>query len=245
MGDNDDRVAGHEPADHHEQALRAGRVQAGGRLVQDQHRGVPQEGPGQADPLALAAGQRAAALADGRVVAARQGGDEKLVLRVRGRAAAAYLLGRGAGPAVPDVVRHRAREEQRLLGQQRDVVAQGVQGELAEVDPVDQDPAVVRVTEAQQQAGDGGLPAPLGPVMASTGRARRWPSRLLAGRLHPDAGCPCCAWPAGRGRALRRGLLPRGRDGSLRDVRYYWSADFRHFSGADGMKLSRVFSKVS
>lgn len=60
VGDEDDRVAGRESADHREQALRAGLVQASGRLVQDQHRGVPQEGPGQADSLALAAGQQAA-----------------------------------------------------------------------------------------------------------------------------------------------------------------------------------------
>ena len=38
--------------------------------------GVPQEGASQADSLALAAGQQAAALADRRVVAAGQGGDE-------------------------------------------------------------------------------------------------------------------------------------------------------------------------
>ncbi len=212
MGDEDDRVAGREAADHREQALRAGRVQACGRLVQDQYRRVPQEGPGQADPLALAAGQQAAALAHRRVVAIGQRRDERVRVRRPGRGG--YLILRGPGPAVPDVVRHRAREEQRLLGQQGDVVPQGAQGQLAQVDPVEQDPSGIRVAEAQQQPGHGGLAA----AAAAGAGHRQQPARrggerqpvqhgLAAARVAERHGLDVDPAPAEQSPSQRRTLL--------------------------------------
>ena len=47
-------------------------VDRGGRVVEDQHARVGEQRARDRDPLALAAGQRQAALADARVVALRQ-----------------------------------------------------------------------------------------------------------------------------------------------------------------------------
>ena len=49
-------------------------VERAGRLVEEEHRGVAQDGAGDGQPLALAAGQHHAALADVGVVALRAAG---------------------------------------------------------------------------------------------------------------------------------------------------------------------------
>ena len=81
----------------------------------------PQDRPRDGDALALAAGQRDAALADRRVVALRQLADE-----FGGRG----ILGRpldlgvgGVGPAEADVVAHAHAEDRGVLRHQRDVAA--------------------------------------------------------------------------------------------------------------------------
>ncbi len=59
-------------ADRVDQRLLALRVEIGVRLVEDQHRRVAVERPGQRDPLPLAAREPLAAGADLGVIAARQ-----------------------------------------------------------------------------------------------------------------------------------------------------------------------------
>jgi hypothetical protein len=125
------------------------RVEPGRGLVHDQHRRAAQDGPGRGDPLALSAGQQAAALAHLGAVAAGRGGDE-LVGADRTGGGVDLRVG-GAAGGVADVVPYRARVQQVLLLEQGDVVPEGLQGQLAEVDAIEQDPAGIRVVEAQQQ----------------------------------------------------------------------------------------------
>src|SRR3546814_1782925 len=60
-------------------------VEMGGRLVQDQYRGILEEGAGDRDTLALAAREAGAALADRRVQAVGQSCDELRQRRVLDR----------------------------------------------------------------------------------------------------------------------------------------------------------------
>jgi hypothetical protein len=72
VGDQEHRAAvrGGEHVAHEGSRRRA--VEMGRRLVQDEHRGVRQQGAGDCDPPALTAGELASVLAHGRVPAARQ-----------------------------------------------------------------------------------------------------------------------------------------------------------------------------
>ena len=82
--------------------LLASRVQPGGGLVEQEQRGVAQEGSRQRDSLPLAAGHAVPALAQ----------HDPEVVRQRGRARRGLdLLARGVGPAQRDVLGERAGEE--------------------------------------------------------------------------------------------------------------------------------------
>ena len=70
--DDDRRALAHQLAQRLEQALAGLGVEAGRGLVEDQHRRVGEQRAGDRDPLALAAGEVAAALADVGVVAVRR-----------------------------------------------------------------------------------------------------------------------------------------------------------------------------
>ena len=67
-------------------------------------------------------------------------------------AAATISCHRRVEPAVADVLGHGSREEQRLLLDEADLVAERAQREPADVDPVDQDTSCLRVVEAHDEA---------------------------------------------------------------------------------------------
>ena len=72
VGDDDGRAAAHQRVHGVlDQGLRLA-VETRGRLIEDQDRRIGQEGARDRDPLALAAGELHAALADQRGVALRQ-----------------------------------------------------------------------------------------------------------------------------------------------------------------------------
>ena len=100
-------------------------VDAGGGLVQDQDAGVDQDGPGDGEALALAAGEAHPPLADQGVVALRELGDEVVRVR-RPRRRLDLLLGRLGAP-VADVLARRSVEQEGLLHHHADLGAQGLQ----------------------------------------------------------------------------------------------------------------------
>ncbi len=113
-------------------------------------------GAGDGDALALAAGQRHAALADHRVVAVGHRLDELVRVGQFGRAP--DLAGRGAGLAVRDVLPDRRAEEQRVLQDEADLIAQRLQPIPPDVRAVDDDRPGRRIVEPRNQAHDRGLP---------------------------------------------------------------------------------------
>ena len=114
VGDHERRAALHHLA---QRRLISCSVEASterGGVVEDQDARVGEQRARDRDPLALAAGERQAALADERVVAVGQLVDEAVGLRAPRRLL--DLLARRVGPRVGDVVVHGGGEEERVVG---------------------------------------------------------------------------------------------------------------------------------
>lgn len=150
MRDHQQRTSGDEagqgPLDVR---LRLGIRRRGG-LVEDQDRGIGEEGAGDRDPLPLAAGELAV-LTDHRVVASRELVDAARDLRGLGRAA--YVLVRCLGMCEPDVVPDRGTQQPGVLEDEGDLLVELCARHLAQVHPGDRDPAGGGVGEAGQQLG--------------------------------------------------------------------------------------------
>ena len=125
------------------------RIEGGGRLVQDQDRGILEKGASDGDPLALAAGELRSLLADEGVVALRQAHDE--VMGVGGLRRGDDLLFGPSDVAVGDVVADRIVEEDRLLGHDGDLPPERLDGDRADVLPVDEDRPLRDVVETGDQ----------------------------------------------------------------------------------------------
>lgn len=152
VGDDDHRAVGGEAS---QGALDGGLglvVHGGGGLVEDHDRGVLEDRAGQGDPLPLSAGERGTAFTDQGVVAVRQRRDEGVGLG-HGSGPEHFLV-RGCEAAVADVVRDAAVEEERVLGDEADGVAQAVPPQVPNVLSVDQYPPGLGVLESHQQSGD-------------------------------------------------------------------------------------------
>ena len=149
MGRQQHGPARHQAGDGRGQLPGRRPVQVRGRLVEQQQRRVPQERPGQRDPLALARGQGAAALADHGVVAVRQGSDEGI--GARGRGGPLDPGPAGVRAAERDVLRYRAGEQVRQLRHPGDLLTPRPGGHPAERDPAGLDPPGRGLGEPQQQ----------------------------------------------------------------------------------------------
>ena len=178
--DDDRGAARHQPAQRSEHPLPRRGVQPGGRLVEEQQRRIPDDGPGDREPLALTARQQPAALADPGVVALVEPRDE--AVRVGGFGRRAHLRVGGVGLAPPDVLGDGAVEDQGLLQHRADVATEIGERQLAQVDPVERDAAPVGVVAAQEELRERRLP-----------RAARPDDRDL------PAGCEAQVDPAQRG----------------------------------------------
>ena len=130
-------------------------VEMRGRLVQEQDARLADQDARQPDRLLLAAGQAAAALGDRHVVAQRMTGDEALDAG-QPRGLDHLLVGRAG---VPSVMLSRSLPKNRSVSCSTKPmpVAQVGRIVLPDVDAVDQDAAVARLVEADQQPADRGL----------------------------------------------------------------------------------------
>lgn len=138
-----------------------------GGLVEDEHRRVDQDCPGDGDALRLAAGEPGVGAVDG-VEAAREGLD---LVEDAGdaRGLADLVVGR-VRAAEGDVVADRDRRQLRILQDEADGGVQVV--DLGDRDPAEQDPARARIVEPGQQGRDGRL--------AGAGRPDQRGDRALA-----------------------------------------------------------------
>ena len=125
------------------------------RLVEDEDGRIAQDGAGDGDPLALAAGEPDAAFPDHGLVARRQDGDE--VVGVGEAAGFLHLVFGRVGLAELEVVLDGAVKEVGVLVDDRDLPAEIVCRHGPDVAAADRDGALLRVPEPQQQAHDRGL----------------------------------------------------------------------------------------
>ena len=132
------------------------RVHARKRLVQQQDRRVLEQRASNRQPLPLPAGQPNGALSDNGIVPGRQMRDE--LVRVRGVRGVFQLLMSGVRLAEPQIIRHSAVEQVRVLRNHRYAVAQGVQRKFAGVAPAELYDAGLRIVEPVHQPDQRGLP---------------------------------------------------------------------------------------
>ena len=153
--DEQRRARAGDPAQRRVDLLLDPRVDRRRRVVEQQDLGIREQRARERDPLALAAREREALLADDRVVAVRQLHDE--LVRLRGTRRGLDLRRGRVGPAERDVGGDRVGEEERVLEHHADAAAQRLERRVAHVDAVDRDRAGVHVVEARQQEPDGRL----------------------------------------------------------------------------------------
>ncbi len=131
-------------------------VDGGRGVVQDEHGRVADQGAGQGDALALAAGEGESLFADDGVVPLREPFDE--LVGAGDASGCPDLFAGGARYPVGDVGAHRVGEQQALLEDVADPGAQGGEGESADVVAAHPYRAGRYVVEAGQQGRGGGLP---------------------------------------------------------------------------------------
>jgi hypothetical protein len=156
VGDHDDGLACHEAVDgllDHDLGFR---VQGCGRFVEQDDGCVLEDGAGDGDALAFAAGERGADLSDPGVLAVRETGDE--VMRIGGAGGFRDLGVGGVRSAESDVGVDGVVEEIDVLEDDGEVAQQVVGFQRAQVGAAEPDGAVLRVGVAGDQFGDGGLP---------------------------------------------------------------------------------------
>src|SRR6185437_6632504 len=127
-------------------------VERRGRLVADEDARLLEDDAGDGDALLLAAGELEAALADRRLVAVRQGGDE---IADAGEARRLLdLVRRGARLAVGDVVEDAVVEKHGVLRHDADRLAQAGLRHRAQILAIDADRPGIDVVEAEEEARD-------------------------------------------------------------------------------------------
>ena len=149
MRDHEGRAALHEPREGVLHGGLALGVESARGLVEEQDRRVLEQGSRDGDPLALPAGQLDAPLADLGGVAALGGEDE--LVGVRRARRLLYLFVTRIQTPVADVLGERHAEELDVLRDERDGLADALDGHLAHVYAVDADGPAVGVVEAGNQ----------------------------------------------------------------------------------------------
>ena len=145
-------------------------VDRAGGIVEHEHPRVGEDRAGERDTLPLAAAEREATLAEEGVVAEGQAQDE--VVGTGKPRGSFHIRVRCIGSRERDVRRDRVVEQKCVFEHDRDCVSQVGQREVADVDAVDGDGALVHVVEAHQQASERGLSA-TGGADHGDRRARR------------------------------------------------------------------------
>src|SRR5918997_4553853 len=155
VGNDQGRLSGHEAIQSFLDLRLALNVEAHHRLVQDQDGGVPDDGPRDSDPLSLAAGEGVAPLADDGLVPIFEVHYE--VVGVGCFGGLDNLFRGGVQLAVGDVLLDGGAEKHRVLEDDPDLLAQGLELVFPYVSPIDPDGAASGFVEAEDQAHEGRL----------------------------------------------------------------------------------------
>ena len=155
MRDDDDRLVTHEVFDRLLDLRLRLVVNGRGRFVEDEDRRLPQYGTRNGNPLFLTAGETHAAFTDHGRVTLGHFPDESV--RTRNPRRFVNVLFRCTVHAVCDVVEHGAVEEEHVLQNDGNVVAQGRERDVLRVVSVDEDFARLRIIEPLEQGDDCGF----------------------------------------------------------------------------------------
>src|SRR5918995_5562594 len=155
VGNDQGRLPGHEAIQGFLDLRLALDVEARHRLVQDQDGGIADECPGDGYPLALPSGEGVAPLADDGLVPIFEVHDE--VVGVGCFGGSDNLLRGGVQLAVGDVLLDGGAEQDRVLEDDPDLLAQGLELEVLYVPPIDLDGASSGFVKAEDQADEGRL----------------------------------------------------------------------------------------
>src|SRR5918997_4399727 len=155
VGNDQGGLSGHEAIQGFLNLRLALDVEARHRLVQDQDRGVADHGPGDGYPLALPSGEGVAPLADDCLVPIFEVHDE--LVGVGRFGSLDNLLRSGVQLAVGDVLLDGGAEENRVLEDDPDLLAQGLELVVLYVSSIDPDGAASGFVEAKDQADEGRL----------------------------------------------------------------------------------------
>ena len=152
MRDHECRAARHHLRQRGADLVLLRRVDRRGRVVEDQHLRVGEDGARDRDSLPLAAREREAALAEHRLVALRQALDE---LRGAGEPGGRRISSSSASgiakPTLPLTVSPKRNVSSNTSPTPR---RSSLEPKLAHVDAADRHAAAVRVVEAREQRGD-------------------------------------------------------------------------------------------
>ena len=166
VGDGDDGFAGgkfFQGGLDHALALR---IEGGGGFVEEEDWGVLQQGAGDGEALLLSAGELAALVADDGLVALRLGEDEIMRVGLPGGFFDFFL--RSLGTAEADIVQDGVVEKEGVLGDNADLLAQGVEGDAAQVEPVEKNGPILRVVKPEDEGEHGALSGAAGSDESDT-----------------------------------------------------------------------------
>ncbi len=135
-----------------------GRVEVRGRLVEDHDPRLGEQESGDRQPLALAAREPVAALADDRPEPVGQRPDQ--IGKVGLVEGAPELVVRRPRPGEAQVLAHRVVEEVTVLGDHAGRLADRLEREVANIDAAEPDRARIGVVEPRDERGDRRLAAP-------------------------------------------------------------------------------------
>src|SRR5829696_144536 len=155
VGNDQGRLSGHEAIQSFLDLRLALDVEASHRLVQDQDTGVPDDGPRYSDPLSLAARESVAPLTYDGLVPIFEVHDE--VVGVGCFGGLDNLLRSSVQLAVGDVLLDGRAKEDRVLEDDPDLLAQGLELVVLYVSPIDPNCAASGFVEAEDKADQGGL----------------------------------------------------------------------------------------
>ncbi len=169
-----------------EAQLRRG-VNGGGSRRRGRDARVGKQRASDREALALAAGEREAALTDPRVVARRHADDRLVDLRPPG-SLLDQLLG-SIRPGVRDVLGDRGGEEERVVVDDGDLAPQRDRIELAQVDALERTVPAVGSYRRDTSEASALLPDPVGPTSATTSPPSMWRSTSLIALLVARSNC--------------------------------------------------------
>ena len=110
------------------------RINAGGRFIQNEDRGILEKSSSNADPLLFTHTEFDPAFADMGIVSLWKSGDECMTIGCfRGLR---HGIRTGIQITVLNIFQDRTVEEKRLLGNHTDLIAQRLQFDLSDIDPI-------------------------------------------------------------------------------------------------------------